>query len=134
MNISHIRRNSDTLGIIASSLCVIHCLVTPFFFIAHTGSIILKDLHPFWWRSLDFIFLGLSFMAIRRSTKTSSKPEMKYAFWISWLLLFIIVVNEKLGIVPLPEEAIYITSLSLVALHFYNLIFCQCEQKCCKPN
>ncbi|MDY8134869.1 MerC domain-containing protein [Aquimarina sp. 2201CG5-10] len=134
MNILHIRNNSDTLGIVASGLCLAHCLATPFLFIAHTGSIMLQDAHPVWWKLLDIVFLVFSFIAIRRSTKTTSKTKMKYAFWISWLLLLVIIINEKLSIVSLPEEMIYVASLSLVVLHFYNLKYCQCEQKCCKIN
>ncbi len=133
MNIPLVRNNSDTLGIIASSLCLVHCLVTPFLFLAHTGLIISEGTHPIWWKSLDFIFLGLSFMAIRRSSKTTSKPKMKYAFWKSWLLLFVIVINEKLSMFPIPEETIYLASSLLVVLHVYNLKYCQCEQECCKP-
>ncbi|MBQ0733555.1 MerC domain-containing protein [Aquimarina celericrescens] len=117
---------------IASSLCLVHCLATPFLFLAHTGLIISEGTHPIWWKSLDFIFLGLSFMAIRRSSKTTSKPKMKYAFWISWLLLFVIVINEKLSMFPIPEETIYLASSLLVVLHVYNLKYCQCEQECCK--
>ncbi|WP_370540881.1 MerC domain-containing protein [Aquimarina sp. EL_43] len=134
MNISHIRNNSDTLGIIASSLCLAHCLITPFLFIANTGSVMLQDVHPTWWKSLDIIFLGFSFIAISRSVKTTSKPKMKYAFWISWLLLFVIVLNEKFLLISLPEALIFVASLLLVVLHFYNLKYCQCKQKCCKTN
>ncbi|GAA4272438.1 MerC domain-containing protein [Aquimarina gracilis] len=132
MNILHVRNNSDTLGIVASGLCLVHCLATPFLFMAHTGSILFQDEHPVWWKSLDIIFLGLSFIAIKRSSKISSKPKMKYAFGISWLLLFVIVINEKLSMFPLAEEAIYFASSLLVVLHVYNLKYCRCEQKCCK--
>ncbi len=132
MNISHIRNHSDTLGIIASSLCLAHCLATPFLFLAHTGLIISEEAHPFWWKSLDFLFLGLSYMAIRRSSRTTSKLKMKYAFWMSWLLLFIIVINEKLSIFSVPEETIYVASSLLVILHVFNLKYCQCQQECCK--
>ncbi len=132
MNISHIRNNPDTLGIVASGLCLAHCLVTPFLFMAHTGSVIFQGEHPAWWKSLDIIFLGLSFIAIRKSIKTTSRPNIKYAFWISWLLLFVIVVNEKLTAFPLAEEAIYVVSILLVVLHVYNLKYCQCQQECCK--
>ncbi|WP_317193989.1 MerC domain-containing protein [Aquimarina mytili] len=132
MNISQIRSNSDTLGIMASSLCLAHCLLTPILFMAHTGSVLFQDEHPFWWKSLDIIFLGISFMAIRRSSKTTTKPKMKYAFWISWMLLFVIVMNEKLSMFPLAEETIYLASSLLVILHVYNLKYCQCEQGCCK--
>ena len=132
MNISLIRNNSDTLGIVASGLCLVHCLLTPFIFIAHTGSIMFQETHPVWWKTLDIIFLGLSFIAIRKSSKTTSKPKMKYAFWISWTLLFIIVINEKLSILPIPEATIYLVSSLLVGLHFYNQKYCQCQQDCCK--
>jgi len=121
LNISHIRKNSDSWGIVASSLCLAHCLVTPFLFMAHTGAVVLHETHPIWWKSLDILFLGLSFVAIRRSVKITSEPKMKYAFWASWILLFIIIINEKLHMFPLAEEAIYVVSLLLVILHIYNL-------------
>lgn len=131
MNITqHIRNNSDTIGMLASGLCLVHCLLTPLFFVAHTGSLLLKDTHPLWWNSLDVIFLGFSFIAIRRSIKVTSKSYMKYAFGISWFFLFVIVINEKLSLISLPEETIYVVSLVLVALHFYNLKLCQHKQKC----
>ncbi|MCK8521249.1 MerC domain-containing protein [Aquimarina sp. D1M17] len=132
MNIANIRNNSDTLGMIASTLCLAHCIATPFLFIAHSGTTILRDVHPTWWKTLDIIFLALSFMAIRKSAKTTAEPKMKYAFWISWSLLFIIIINEKLSILPIPEATIYLISSLLVGLHFYNQKYCQCQQECCK--
>ncbi|WP_271783219.1 MerC domain-containing protein [Aquimarina algiphila] len=132
MKILHIHSNSDTLGILASGLCLLHCLFTPFLFLAHTGSALFHEGYSFWWKSLDIIFLGLSFIAIRQSTKTTTNLKIKYAFWSTWLLLFIIILNEKLSIFPLPEEVIYVVSLSLVGLHFYNKKYCSCEgEKCC---
>ncbi|WP_298541447.1 MerC domain-containing protein [uncultured Aquimarina sp.] len=132
MNILHIRSNSDTLGIIASSLCLVHCLATPFLFLAHTGLIISEGTHPFWWKSLDFIFLGLSLIAVYRTTQTTSNHKLKYFFWLCWSLLFIIVINEKLDLIPLAEEFIYIIAISLAILHFYNQKYCSCNNdKCC---
>ncbi|WP_244543026.1 MerC domain-containing protein [Aquimarina amphilecti] len=133
MNILHLRSKSDTLGIVASGLCLLHCLVTPFLFMAHTGSMIFKDINPLWWKSLDFVFLVLSFLAIHRTTKTTSKPKIKYAFWISWSLLLIIIMNEKFEILSLPEIIIYPITLFLVVLHYYNQKYCRCEdEKCCQ--
>jgi len=126
VNTLQTRKNSDTLGMIASALCLAHCLLTPFIFVAQTGAIVLQDIHPGWWKSLDIIFLGLSLIAIRKSAKLTSKMYMKYAFWICWILLFAVIINEKLSIFPIPEEITYIISLSLVGLHFYNLKYCQC--------
>ncbi|TPN83062.1 MerC domain-containing protein [Aquimarina algicola] len=117
---------------IASSLCLLHCLITPFLFMAHAGTTMFQDTHSIWWKSLDIVFLGLSFIAISRSVKTTAKPKMKYAFWTSWVLLFIIVMNEKLSVFSLPEQTIYPVSLLLVALHFYNLKYCQCKEECCE--
>ncbi|MBP2830872.1 MerC domain-containing protein [Aquimarina sp. U1-2] len=116
----------------ASSLCLAHCLLTPFLFMAHSGSMLFHNEHPLWWKSLDIIFLGLSFLAVRKSSRTTSKSKMKYAFWISWLLLFIIVINEKLALFPLAEETIYLASSLLVILHVYNLKYCQRKQDCVK--
>ncbi|WP_281989680.1 MerC domain-containing protein [Aquimarina aggregata] len=132
MNILYKRTHSDILGIIASSLCLIHCLFTPFLFIAHTGSVLYQDGYSVLWKSLDIVFLALSFIAIHRSTKTTTNPTIKYAFWTSWVLLLCIIVNEKLSLFPLFEEVIYIVSILLVGLHFYNKKYCGCKrEKCC---
>ncbi len=132
MNILQIRSNSDTLGIIASSLCLAHCLATPFLFLANTGSTLFQDGHSLWWKSLDIIFLGISFIAIRQTTKTTTNHRIKYAFWSAWTMLLFIIMNEKLSIIPLPEEVIYVVSLILVGLHFYNKKYCRCkDEKCC---
>ena len=133
MNILRIHNNADTLGIIASSLCLVHCLATPFLFLAQTGLIISEGAHPLWWKSLDFIFLGLSFIAVYRTTQVTSNQKLKYIFWVCWSLLFGIVLNEKLGVLPLAEGVIYVVGASLVGLHFYNKKYCKCNnEKCCK--
>lgn len=133
MKILDLRSTSDSLGILASSLCLVHCLVTPFLFLAQAGSIISEGIHPFWWKSLDFIFLGLSFIAVYRTTQTTANKKIKYLFWIFWALLFVIVVNEKLGLLPIAEEVMYVVTISLVGLHIYNQKYCMCKnEKCCK--
>lgn len=131
LNISNITNKSDFLGIIASSLCLVHCLVTPFIFIAQGVSLIHEE-HPLWWSSLDIVFLVISFIAIRWSTRTTTNVIVKYALWISWALLLGVIVNEKLHIIPLAEEVIYFVTLLLVGLHFYNRNYCRCkDSKCC---
>ncbi len=134
MNISYIGKNSDTVGIAASILCLLHCLVTPLLFMAHAGSTMLQDSNAIWWKSLDVIFLALSFMAIRRSVKASFIRFVKYGFWICWTLLLIIILNEKFALLPLPEVVIYPVSIALVALHVYNLKHYKCQEKCCKTD
>ena len=90
-----ILQKPDTLGAIASTLCVVHCLATPLLFIAHTCTLGVCETAPGWWKSLDYLFLAISFFAIHRSTQTTSKKVMKYALWTNWAALFFLIINEK---------------------------------------
>ena len=51
-------KKSDTIGAISSSLCVIHCLMTPLLFTAQSLTAVHHDHHsaPVWWGNLDFLF------------------------------------------------------------------------------
>ena len=55
---------SDTFGAIASFLCLVHCIATPFIIIilqtySSEGIII----NPIWWKNLDLILLIISLIA-----------------------------------------------------------------------
>ncbi len=124
-------KKPDTYGAIASSLCVIHCLATPFIFITQT-SVLHGDKSRIWWSNLDYLFLIVSFLAVARSAKTTSKFYIKPALWINWTILFLLVINEKIEFIALPEIITYIVALSLSVLHIYNLKYCECNNnKCC---
>ena len=126
------KSNSDVIGAVSSSLCLLHCLCTPFLFLAQTHAISHVGSVPFWWKILDFVFLIISFFAVYWSVKSTSKHWMKSALWITWLCLCIIILNEKTALIFIPGFAIYIVSFGLVLLHIYNKKFCQCEDdKCC---
>lgn len=126
----------DTFGALASTLCVVHCLITPLVFFASTCSINHEySIIPKWWINLDFLFLLVSFVAIYCSTKTTSKKIMKPALWVSWFLLSFLIVNEKMTLLNLPEHFTYIIATGLSALHLYNLKYCQCkDDNCCIKN
>ncbi|WP_193363738.1 MerC domain-containing protein [Kordia algicida OT-1] len=126
------KSKSDTIGMLASSLCLVHCLITPFLFIAQAQIACCETSTPFWWKILDYVFLVISFFAIYWSAKTTSKQWMKYALWSCWFFLSVIIINEKVNVLHIPEYAIYIPAISLVFLHLYNKKYCQCqEDKCC---
>lgn len=128
-------QKSDTLGALASTLCFIHCLVTPFIFIAKSSTYIEHHHAPLWWKSLDYLFLVISLFAVKHSTKNSSKKIMIPLFWVNWGVLVFVIINEKIGFISLPEIITYITALTLACLHIYNLKFCQCKNdKCCTSN
>lgn len=130
-----ILQKPDTLGAVASTLCVIHCLATPLIFIAHTSSINGYETSPSWWHNLDCIFLIISFLAVMRSVKNTSISFMKLLLWLSWGALFLLIINEKIQLVSLPEIMTYITALSLAVLHIYNMKYCKCKtNKCCTHN
>jgi len=59
-----IKIHSDIIGIWSSGLCLIHCLATPFLFIAKSCSHTCCAASPTWWGTIDFIFLVISFIAI----------------------------------------------------------------------
>lgn len=124
---------SDRIGIMASSVCLIHCLATPFLFLAKLGA----DGHgaaPFWWSILDYLFLGVALFAVFHSAKMSTKVWVKAAMWLSWLGLFVVIMNEKIHMIHLAESAIYFPALSLILLHFYNLKYCRCDTNECAAS
>ena len=72
------KQKPDILGALASSLCLIHCIATPFIFIAQSSvAICCHEETPFWWKSIDYVFLVISFFAIFWSVKTTTNDFIK---------------------------------------------------------
>ena len=138
MNISNkklildlLRFKSDAVGAFASGICMLHCLSTPFFFIASTCSLSCCNNAPAWWQLMDYLFLGISFFAIQQATKSSIKEWVVKGLWVSWVALFISILNIKLEWIQLAENLKFIPALMLVGLHTYNMRSFQCEKECC---
>jgi len=119
--------NSDAFGVLACTLCLIHCIATPFIIISFNYSNIEQLASPIWWKSLDYIFLIISLIMVYFSVQTTSKSSMKYFFWFGWGLLFAMIMNEKAELLNLPEYMTYASALLLAGIHFYNLKYCQCK-------
>ena len=111
---------ADSIGAIASTLCLLHCISTPLIIIAQVGSLGCCDSVPNWWKFVDILFIVISFFAIYNSTRTSSNKLMKVSLWLSWVLLFFIIINEKIAWLPLNESLIYFPAITLTILHLYN--------------
>ena len=124
----------DSVGIIASTLCMIHCIGTPFIFIAKACSTTCCAEAPLWWVVIDYIFLFISFIAIYFINKDLKKGWLKNAFWISWFILLFTILNQSLQIIDIPKNFIYIPAISIIVLHFYNLQFCKCKNDACCIN
>ena len=132
MNIS--LRKPDTIGAIVSTLCVVHCLLTPLLFVAQSYTATHSHEAPFWWKNLDYLFILISIIAVYESTKKSTNKLIKAGLWMSWIILFLLILNEKLVWIELDEIITYSVALTLSMLHIYNLNYCQCETENCCNN
>ena len=122
----------DSIGIIAGILCTIHCIATPFLFIAKACSATCCSEAPTWWLMIDYLFLVVSFLTILLISRNLTMIWLKTAFWISWGLLLIVIANHSINILDLSKNIIYIPSVAIIVLHIYNLQFCKCQnEKCC---
>ena len=121
----------DSIGIIAGTLCGIHCIATPFLFIAKACTASCCSEAPVWWVMIDYLFLIISFLAIYFIRNSINTKWLKKALWISWSVLLFTIVNHSLSIVVLPNNFIYLPSTSIIILHFYNLKFCKCSHETC---
>ena len=122
----------DSIGSIASILCLIHCIATPFIFITQACTMSCCAGTPTWWQSMDYVFVVISFFAILRSTQTSSNKTIKIALWITWFLFFISIMNKAIQLLYINQNFTYATGITLALLHLYNLKYCQCDNdKCC---
>lgn len=132
MNIS--LRKPDTIGAIVSTLCVVHCLLTPLLFVAQSYTATHSHEAPYWWKNLDYLFILISIIAVYESTKKSTNKLIKAGLWMSWIMLFLLILNEKLVWIELDEIITYSVALTLSMLHIYNLNYCQCETENCCNN
>ena len=124
--------NYDSIGIVACTLCAIHCIATPFLFVAKACSAVCCADAPLWWKAIDYIFLVISFIAILFITKNMSVIWLRKSFWVSWLVLLVTIINHSLEIFSIPEYFIYFPAGTIIALHFYNMQFCKCAgDSCC---
>ena len=131
----NIIKRSDSYGAIASTLCLIHCLTTPFIIIFFNYAQLVTTNYLGIWKSLDLVFLLTSLLMVHFSVKNTSKNFMKYIFWCSWSILFFLIMNEKLELIHLPEFMTYCSAIFLTIVHIYNLKFCQCSNEDCHcPN
>jgi len=127
-------RKPDTIGAIVSTLCVVHCLLTPLLFVAQSYTATHSHEAPFWWKNLDYLFILISVIAVYESTKKSTNKLIKAGLWMSWIMLFLLILNEKLVWIELDEIITYSVALTLSILHIYNLNYCQCETENCCNN
>lgn len=122
-----IKQQSDWFGAAASALCLIHCLATPFIFVAKTcSSAACCHSSPLWWSAIDGLFAVVSFAAICWTAQRTQLRWMIPLLYGVWGLLMLVLLNDKLGWYTMGAWA-YVPALLLVALHLYNHRHCSCH-------
>lgn len=109
------KSKSDWLGIASASLCVVHCLFTPFLmFIASNFS---------WWHEMSYLFLLISFFAAYDASKDSDSNTVIGIIWSSFTLLTTCIIFEDEY--RHLHEISYLASLGLIIGHIYNIRYCK---------
>jgi hypothetical protein len=124
-NINFLTKNSDFYGVLACSLCLVHCISTPLILLSLSSLNRKLSISYSLWSNLDYVFLIISFLMVYISAQTTRIKSMKYFFWLSWFPLFLVIINEKTEFYELSEYATYLTAIALLLLHLYNLWFCK---------
>lgn len=115
MNNSLLNKNADTIGIISSFLCLVHCIALPVLISVQPVLIgfIAEDLH-----FLEYIFLGLSFVAVYFATRNTSRTISILFYIVLSAFTLGIVLEETLGWMKYLG---YIGSVGLILTHIYNI-------------
>jgi accessory gene regulator protein AgrB len=113
-------QNADLVGATSSLLCVIHCLVFPVLITLSYVSSSLEVVEH--WHMLDFIFIGLSFFAVKYATSRTPKASMRKAFWATFIVFSAgLLAHEVAHWMILISLA---ASLVLMGLHLVNYRSC----------
>ena len=130
--VTAINSKSDLFGVVASSLCMIHCLVTPLIFVVQACTKSCCEAGPWWWSLIDYLFLIISFIAIYYSAKVTSLKWMPMVLYLCWGILTLLILHERFPYFDIPHMLVYVPAFSLVFFHLYNRKYCACEEeKCC---
>ena len=116
---------SDYFGASSTTLCLIHCILSPILFISPI----------WWWSGLNFLFITISGFAVYGSFNNTSSKMMKPLLCIAYCVLTLSIVNEQFHFLHVPEIFNYSAAAFLAGLHIYNLKYCQCkDDQCCIHN
>lgn len=125
--------NADIIGVWASSLCAIHCAVTPLLFAAqvsvHFGQhAVGEPVLPWYWGVLDWAFLVLAFIAILFTSRQVAAAWVKWGMWAAWSLIAAVIISETFHLHLLGHAFMYVGAFILIGLHWYNHRQCRlCE-------
>ncbi len=118
-------RSADLLGISASVLCMIHCMVFPVFislgFIFQHGE---EHDHDHW-HFLDYIFIALAVWAVFTATKNTNSNGIKIGLWTAVSIFAVGVALHDWN--PWMVIVSFAASVELLIIHILNWKF---HKKC----
>lgn len=124
---------SNSLGVVASALCMVHCAVTPFLFALHPVMENWAATHDhahahshgsLFWESFDYLFLVLSLVAVWFSVRHSHNKALKGILWMAWGVLTFGLLIELQGI-AWGQYIMYVGSAALIIAHIQNYRICR---------
>ena len=131
------KQNTDLIGSVASFLCLVHCIISPYIFLSYTVSAAIEQQVelPTWWGFIDSTLLLISIAAVYWSAKNSTSNWVKVGLYLNWVFITFLIVNEKIKLFHIAEWLIFIPAVSLIVIHQYNRKYCKCQDdSCCIDN
>lgn len=130
MSYSKLHSVADLWGAAISSICVIHCVLTPVFFAAQPLLSLAEQDHDahVHWHYLDCIFLVLSLVAVWYSARNTLRWQIRFLLWFFWLVFAVGLVLHMAVLVE-HKYLMYIGSLALAITHVTNYRQCSIYEK-----
>jgi hypothetical protein len=112
---------ADLIGILSSSICLVHCLATPLLIAFGAGFIT----NPFF----KYLFLIISFVSIFKATENITRRKISLLLWISfWGFLFSTLSQEEYEWLHYSG---YLFAILIIIGHILNIKHCR---ECSKLN
>ena len=114
-------RLADSISILTSGICLIHCLATPLLLVVGYGPFIEQE-------GSKYIFVIISFLSIFYALKDSSSLKIGVLLWTSfWIFLFSIFFHEEYTWLNYSS---YLGSVGIIIGHILNIKKCKkCQKK-----
>jgi hypothetical protein len=112
---------ADLIGILSSSICLVHCVATPLLIAFGAGFIT----NPFF----KYLFLIISFVSIFKATENITSKKISLLLWISfWGFLFSTLFQEEYEWLHYSG---YVFAILIIIGHILNIKHCR---ECSKLN
>ena len=112
---------ADLIGILSSSICLVHCLATPLLIAFGAGFIT----NPFF----KYLFLIISFVSIFKATENITRRKISLLLWISfWGFSFSTLFQEEY---EWMHYSGYLFAILIIIGHILNIKHCR---ECSKLN